>query len=100
MASATGYLFRGIRNDGKVIDGAISTRQIANIIKARAKLAGLDESIFSGHSLRAGFVTSATSAGADVFRVMDVSRHRKVDTVRGYVRRAEMFKHHAGAGFM
>ena len=41
-----------------------------------------------------------TSAGADVFRVMDVSRHRKVDTVRGYVRRAEMFKLHAGAGFM
>ncbi len=41
-----------------------------------------------------------TLAGADVFRVMDVSRHRKVDTVRGYVRRAEMFKHHAGAGFM
>jgi hypothetical protein len=40
------------------------------------------------------------SAGADVFRVMDLSRHRKVDTVRGYVRRAEMFKHHAGAGFM
>ena len=39
-------------------------------------------------------------AGADVFRVMDVSRHRKVDTVRVYVRRAEMFKHHAGAGFM
>jgi len=95
-----GYLFRGIRNDGKVIDGAISTRQIANIIKARATLAGLDASMFSGHSLRAGFVTSATSAGADVFRVMDVSRHRKVDTVRGYVRRAEMFKLHAGAGFM
>ena len=40
------------------------------------------------------------SAGADVFRVMDLSRHRKVNTVRGYVRRAEMFKHHAGAGFM
>lgn len=96
----SGYLFRGIRNDGKVIEGAISTRQIANIIKARAALAGLDASMFSGHSLRAGFVTSATSAGADVFRVMDVSRHRKVDTVRGYVRRAEMFKLHAGAGFM
>jgi site-specific recombinase XerD len=95
-----GHLFRGIRNDGKVIDKAISTRQIANIIKARAKLAGLNEAMFSGHSLRAGFVTSATSAGADVFRVMDVSRHRKVDTVRGYVRRAEMFKRHAGAGFM
>ena len=42
----------------------------------------------------------ATSVGEDFFRVMDVSRHRKIDTVRGYVRRAEMFKLHDGAGFM
>ena len=40
----------------------------------------------------------ATSVGEDFFRVMDVSRYRKVDTVRGYVSRGEMFKLHAGAG--
>ncbi len=32
--------------------------------------------------------------------LMNISHHRKIDTVRGYVRRAEMFKLHAGAGFM
>ncbi len=32
--------------------------------------------------------------------LMNISRHRKIDTVRGYVRRAVMFKLHAGAGFM
>jgi hypothetical protein len=42
----------------------------------------------------------ATSVGEDFFRVMEVSQHRKVDTVRGYVKQAEMFKLHAGAGFM
>jgi hypothetical protein len=51
-------------------------------------------------SLRAGFLTSAAEAGADVLRMMDVSRHKKVETVRGYTRRADAFKNHAGAGFM
>jgi hypothetical protein len=54
----------------------------------------------SSHSLRAGFLTPATSAGADAFRVMDVSGQRKFDTVRGYIWRAKIFKLHAVAGFM
>jgi site-specific recombinase XerD len=78
----------------------LTDRHIANVIKARAKKAGLDPDQFSGHSLRAGFITSAANAGADVFRVMDVSRHRSINTVRGYVRRAKQFDNHAGAGFM
>jgi hypothetical protein len=31
---------------------------------------------------------------------MDVSRHRSVDALRGYVRDAEIFKDHAGAGLL
>jgi hypothetical protein len=34
------------------------------------------------------------------FKMMDVSRHRSVDTLRGYVRDAELFKDHAGAGLL
>jgi len=32
--------------------------------------------------------------------MMDVSRHRSVETVRGYVRDAELFKEHAAAGLL
>lgn len=78
----------------------LSDRHIANIIKTRAKAAGLDAKGFSGHSLRAGFLTSAANAGADLFRMMDVSRHRSINTVRGYVRKAQQFDNHAGAAFM
>ena len=78
----------------------VTDRQIANIIKAKAKKSGLDPNLFSGHSLRAGFITSAANSGADVFRVMDVSRHKSVNTVRGYVRRAQLFDGHAGSAFM
>ena len=54
---------------------------------------------FGGHSLRAGFLTSAAENGASMFRMMDVSRHKSVDTVRGYVRRVEEFQDYAGAGY-
>ena len=50
--------------------------------------------------LRAGFLTSAADAGADVFKMADVSRHKSLDVLRGYVRRADLFKDHAGASFL
>jgi len=38
------------------------------------------------------------SAGASIFKMMDVSRHRSFDTLRGYVRDAELFQDHARRG--
>jgi len=67
--------------------------------RAYAARAGLDATLFSGHSLRAGFLTSAAGKGASI-KMMDVSRHKSVDTLRGYVRDAELFKDHAGTGLL
>ena len=75
-------------------------RSVANIVKAYAERAGVDASTFSGHSLRAGFLTSAAGKGASIFKMMDQSGHKSVDTLRGYVRDAELFKDHAGAGLL
>jgi hypothetical protein len=50
--------------------------------------------------LRAGFLTSAAKRGASIFKMMDQSRHKSIDTLRGYVRDAEIFKDHAGAGLL
>jgi hypothetical protein len=61
---------------------------------------GLDPALFAAHSLRSGFLTSGAEAGASVFKLMEVSRHKSVDTLRGYVRRADLFKDHAGAAFL
>jgi hypothetical protein len=54
----------------------------------------------SACNLRAGFVTSALEHGADLFKVMDVTRHRRVETLKGYDRRAKAFRDHAGEGFL
>jgi hypothetical protein len=58
------------------------------------------ESFFSAHSLRSGFLTSAAAKGASIFKMMDQSGHMSIDTLRGYVRDAELFKDHAGAGML
>jgi 3-hydroxyacyl-CoA dehydrogenase len=62
--------------------------------------AGLDPKLFAGHSLRSGFLTSAAARGASIFKMADQSRHKSMDTLRGYVRDAEIFKHHAGEGLL
>jgi hypothetical protein len=47
-----------------------------------------------------GFLTPSPLAGACLFKMMDVSRHKSVDTLRGYVRDAAGFRDHAGAGLL
>jgi hypothetical protein len=37
-------------------------------------------------------------SGAAIWKLSEVSRHKSVDTLRGYVRRADLFKEHAGGG--
>lgn len=95
-----GPVFRPIDRHGRIGAAALTDRSVANVIKRYAQAAGLDASRFSGHSLRAGFVTSALEHGADLFKVMDVTRHRRLETLKGYDRRARAFKDHAGAGFL
>ena len=42
--------------------------------------------------------SQAAKRAASIFKMMDVSRHRSVDTLRGYVRDAELFQDHARRG--
>ena len=93
-------MFRPIAKGERLQSARLTDRGVANIVKAHAERIGLDPRLLSGRSLRAGFLTSAARRGASIFKMMDVSRHRSVDTLRGYVRDAEIFKDHAGAGLL
>ena len=83
-----------------MFDARLTDRSVATIVKAHAARVWLDPSLFIGHSLRAGFLTLAAARGASLFHMINVSRHRSVDTLRGYVREAELFKDHAVAGLL
>jgi site-specific recombinase XerD len=95
-----GPIFRSIKKGGSVTPERLSDRSVAQIIKKRMEAVGFDPALFSGHSLRAGFVTSALHHGADILRVMDVTRHREVSTLKTYDRRAKAFRQHAGEAFL
>jgi len=97
---AAGPLFRPVSRGGGISDRRLSDRAVADVVKAYARRVGLNAADFSGHSLRSGFLTSAARCGASIFKMMDVSRHRSVDTLRGYVRDAELFRDHAGTGLL
>ena len=48
-----------------------------------------------GHSLRSGFLTSVVGV-----KMVEASRRRSVDVLRGYVLRVDLFKERAGAAFL
>jgi integrase len=95
-----GPVFRAVALGGKVSSSALTPHCAARVVKRYAKRVGLDAAGYSGHSLRSGFLTSAAESGASIWKLGEVSRHKSLDTLRGYVRRVDLFKEHAGAAFL
>ena len=59
-----GPVFRQVTQTGQVSEMALGDDGYVKAIKKRAAAAGLDPAGFSGHSMRAGFLTSAREHGA------------------------------------
>lgn len=95
-----GPIFREITRHGHLGTEALSDRSVARIVKKVLGGAGFDAELYSGHSMRAGFVTTSLEHGTDVFKIMRQTRHVKVDTVKDYDRRENGFDDHAGGGFL
>jgi integrase len=89
-----GLLFRRFFCNGSVGKRALSSRTVANIIKRQADLIGEDPAQFSGHSLRAGYATTAARLGHDALRIGRQPRHVRLDSVQGYVCEADAFTDH------
>ena len=96
----SGPIFRAVDQVGRVGAEALTPQTVRLLVRKYAAAAKLNPDEFAGHSLRAGFVTSALESGADVFAAADQGRWRKLETVREYDRRAKAFSKHAGKGFL
>lgn len=79
----SGPLFRRLYRGGIVSPEGLASEQVSQIVKRRAKLAGL-EGDWGAHSLRSGFVTEAGRQGVPLGEVMAMTEHRSVGTVMGY----------------
>ena len=73
----------------------LSGHAVASIVKKYAQRAGFAVSEFSGHSLRAGFVTSAARAGQPEHRIMRQTGHKSTEMVLRYIRVANAFSENA-----
>lgn len=95
-----GWVFRRLYRGDRIGEQALSAHSVAAVVKRCALAVGLDPDQYAGHSLRAGFITSAALAKADLFKLMEVSRHKDPKTVMIYIRRGDAFEDHAGAGLL
>lgn len=96
-AITSGPVFRKVHKGGKsVSDRRLGGEAVSAVVKARAPLAGLDPSRVSGHSLRAGFVTTAAAAGVMERRIAAQTGHAPNSPVlRRYIRHGSVFKENA-----
>jgi len=95
-----GPIFRPIGKGGRLRESRLTAKSICNLVKVYARRLGLDPADFGAHSLRAGFLASAARRGASIFKMRDVSRHKSMDVLQAYVRDADLFRDHAGAGLL
>ena len=89
--ASQGPLFRAFSLRGELTEGRIDGRDVANLIKSVTAKARVDGD-FSGHSLRAGFVTSAAEAGVTLDNIARTTRHKSLTVLTGYIRRANLFE--------
>ena len=94
-------LDRGIdASVGRLGADRLTDQSVCHLVKAYAERIGPKAADFGAHSSWAGFLTSAARRGASVFKMRDVSRHKSMDVLQAYVRDADLFRDHAGAGLL
>jgi integrase len=86
-----GPVFCPIDRTGRISQAALSADAVSVILKRRLKDTGCDPSDYSGHSLRAGFVTEAVNAGIPTWKIRRQTGHSSDAMLDRYIRQAEAF---------
>lgn len=95
-----GTVFRKVFDNKIVDDKMMSPQTVKDIVKRWAEKAGLDPKRVAGHSLRAGFATSAAVAGANHFEIQTVTRHKTLTSLQRYIRFEDLFAHSPTKGLL
>lgn len=88
-----GSVFRRVDRWGKPGRNPMSPGSVRLVLGKRARAAGIIGSKLepiSPHGLRAGFITTAYGNGVADERIMEHTRQKSLETMRGYVRRARL----------
>lgn len=86
--TAPGPLLTSLRN--KVLTDEPISGEVARMLRAGARAAGLSPERITGHSLRAGHATTAAAVGVALDRIALQTRHRRLSTlIERYIRPAQ-----------
>jgi integrase len=97
---AEGSVFRRVDRHGRVLPERLSPEAVAIVVKRAAARITLDAAAFAGHSLRAGFATTAARAGRPDRDIMRQTGHRSRTMLDRYVREAEVWRDNPAAGLL
>ncbi len=86
-----GAIFRPINRHGQIQPERLSGDAVSEVIRERLVAAGIDPTGYSGHSLRAGFATSAAQAGASTMKIRAQTGHASDAMLSRYIRDGELF---------
>lgn len=95
-----GPIFRGVNRHGGISGAALTSQAVALVVKERAQDAGLDPSRYSGHSLRAGLVTSAATLGIPNHKIRQQTGHKSDAMLIRYIRDANIFVDNAAGAVL
>ena len=91
----SGPIFRRFAKGLSITNYRLTDQSVVLLIKKYLSLAGIENSNYSGHSLRSGFATAAAESGADERSIMAMTGHKTTQMVRRYIREANIFKNNA-----
>jgi len=95
-----GPIFRGVNRHGQIADAAITPQAVAMVVKERAQAVGLNAANYSGHSLRAGLVTSAAQLGVSSWKIRQQTGHKSDAMLSRYIRDAGLFVSNASGAVL
>jgi integrase len=95
-----GYIFQSLTKAGNTTGRPLDGCDVARIIHRLQKQAGLEAFDFSGHSLRAGFVTEATRNKKSDRAIARQTGHKTRKMIDVYSREEEIFDNNAGNGLL
>ncbi|WP_282159411.1 site-specific integrase [Shimia thalassica] len=100
LSADNGPIFRPVDRHSNVQPDRLRSDAVSNILRKRLTNAGIDPDGYSGHSLRAGLITSAIKAGVPAYKVRAQTGHGSDQMLSRYLRDAGLFDCNAAGALL
>lgn len=95
LPDQNGPVFRPVAKGGRISGQRLSDHAVSDLVKFYARKIGLNANDFSGHSIRAGLVSSCAQAGIASWIIRRTTGHRSEEMLQRYIRPVEAFSYNA-----